>query len=114
MKNKKTIIKITAYLTVGLLFTLLTITSKIDSLKNVIETADQDTIKVKTLNALARKYFGPDPKQAFEYSQQAAELAERIKYDKGKADSYNNIARYYWMTTDYPKSIKYVKKKMKI
>jgi len=86
----------------------------IDSLKNIIATAGHDTTKVKALNSLAREFFGTDPEEALEYSQQAAELAESIEYDLGKAGSYDNLGRYYWMTSDFPKSIEYSKKKLKI
>ena len=88
--------------------------TKIDSLKKIIETVDQDTTKIKLLNQLAREFFGLDPKQALYYSQQAVELAERIGYDNEKAESYDNIARYFWMTGDYPKSLEYLKKKLSI
>ncbi|MBW8051379.1 MAG: hypothetical protein FVQ77_13770, partial [Cytophagales bacterium] len=58
----KTIIKITAYLTVGLLFTILTGSDKIDSLKTVIQTTYHDTTRIKALNELgwSLMYSNPD------------------------------------------------------
>ena len=114
MKNKKTIIKITAYLLVGLLFTTLTSADKIDSLKKVIETADHDTTRIKALNQLGWKVMYSNPDTAIILSKQALYLSEKTEDQKNKAKTLNNLGVYYWIKSDYPTALNYHFKALEI
>ena len=62
-------------------------TPKIDSLKNVLKTAKEDTVKINCLNALAWEVKSNDPDKAIQYSKGALTLSEKINFKKGIADS---------------------------
>ena len=143
MKNKKTKITILAYLSVGLLFTLLTILStdlsraegrealekagntKIDSLKSVIETADHDTTIIKALLQWDNLIYISDPKLDLKLNQRILQLCEtnlnRNLTDTEKkfftdklATTYNNIGIIYHTQSDYSLALEYYFKSLKI
>jgi adenylate cyclase len=71
--------------------------AQIDSLKNVLSKANDDTFKVHLLLVLSKKYFSNAPEKAIEYAQQAKQLAEQLNFQKGLAYAYKNIGiGYYW------------------
>ncbi|NOQ91869.1 MAG: tetratricopeptide repeat protein [Flavobacteriaceae bacterium] len=84
-------------------FLLLTISmfsqnTKIDSLKNIVETGTKDTAMVSTLNALSIEILNNENiKGSIHYSEQANQLADQLNYKKGKAYALKNIglAQYY-------------------
>jgi len=115
LKNKKTILKITAYITFGLLFTLLTSTSdKIDSLKQVIATADHDTTKAKALLKLTENLYYSNPDTAIKLSKKALKIYLELKIDKGIASAYNHLGVLYSVISDYPAALEYHKRGVKI
>lgn len=59
-----------------------------DSLVFVLNNTRQDTVKVQVLNSLIDEICLSDPKQAMVYSQQMAELSEKLKYNQGIGDAY--------------------------
>jgi signal transduction histidine kinase/DNA-binding response OmpR family regulator len=65
---------------------------------------ENDTSKVKLLNALSLNAWGSDPHKARTYAEAALPLAKSLNYTKGIADSYREISRYYWSQTEYDKS----------
>ncbi|MFH1320415.1 MAG: hypothetical protein ABII90_07170 [Bacteroidota bacterium] len=99
-----------AYLVVGLLFTMLTSTSKssgekirtIDSLKNVIETADHacpepcrgDTTKIKALNQLGWTLMYSNPDTAILLGKQALALSEKTDDIKNKTNSFSYLGTF--------------------
>ena len=73
-------------------------TSKIDSLKQIVESSKKDTSLVKTLNALSIEGLNnEDIAGSLVFSKQANELAGQLGYMKGKAYAQKNIglAEYY-------------------
>jgi len=73
-------------------------TSKIDSLKNIVETGAKDTVMVSTLNALSSEILrGGDIAESMIYGEKALELSTELEYIKGKAYSLKQIgmANYY-------------------
>jgi len=68
--------------------------SKIDSLTAVLKTQKEDTGKANTLNALSRQLWQTaNYPQARKYADDALALAETLKFNAGRANAYNNIAR---------------------
>jgi len=62
---------------------------KIDSLLKELKTTAADTGKVSLLNTIAREYNNiSDYNKAIDFSTKALSIADKIKYQKGKADAY--------------------------
>jgi len=62
-----------------------------DSLQNFLRIAKEDTGKVNALNMLFLEYEFDDEEKAKEYLRKALELAMKIDYKKGLADSYTYL-----------------------
>ncbi|MDP2414987.1 tetratricopeptide repeat protein [Daejeonella sp.] len=85
---------------------------QIDSLKNVIATTTQDTAKVMALCLLSR--YELDNVRKFSIVAKALALARKIKFEKGEAQCYNQLGNYFRITSDYPQSLEYNLKALKI
>ena len=79
--------------------------SKIDSLKKAIQTADNDTTKVKALNELAKNFITTNPDTALELAKQALELSNTLEYTKGLIAAYHNIGYANYVQSDYEQAI---------
>lgn len=84
-----------------------------ESLRVALKNQAADTNKVKTLNELAAACFAAAPDSANYYAAQALVLAQQLGYKKGMAKSYDNLARYCWMTGDYNMALDHLFKKLK-
>jgi signal transduction histidine kinase/tetratricopeptide (TPR) repeat protein len=81
--------------------------SKIDSLTNVLRTQKEDSSKVKTLNAFSRQLWQKASYvEAKKYADNALTLAEKIKFNIGKADAYHNIAIIFVYQSKYQEALK--------
>ena len=79
---------------------------ELDSLKEVMDSFEQDTSKVNTLNEIAYILFRTSPGEAIEYGTQAKLLAEKINFGKGLADANKTIGLGYYMQGSYTEAIK--------
>lgn len=79
----------------------------IDSLQKVLETAQDDTNKVKTLNRLGWKHLRlSNYNDALHYVENAKVLAEKLNYTVGLANSFNNIGNVYREQGNFPEALK--------
>ena len=77
--------------------------AKIDSLNRVWVNVKDDTSRVNTLNGICRGYtFRSDYALAHEYANKALDLAQKIEWQKGIAQSYINIGIIYEDESYYP------------
>ncbi len=77
-------------------------TTTIDSLKNVIEIGLHDTTRVNNQNALSIAILqNEDITESLNVSRQAGELADKLRYLKGKAYAEKNIGMAYYYQGDY-------------
>ena len=88
--------------------------SKIDSLKRLLSSSKEDTIKVNALNKLAFILQGNNPDEAMGYGKEALSLSEKLKYDKGKADAYNEIGLSFYNKGEYDSALKFHNKSLVI
>lgn len=87
----------------------------IDSLRKTLETKQNDTDKVNTLNKLCEKLWRLDKcDSSIPFANSAKTLAEKLGYKKGIAKAYINLAYINKRLEDYPKSVGYFSKALKI
>lgn len=60
-------------------------TKKIDSLKQILSTTNEDTLKIKALMQLCQLTKNKDQKQSIKYAQEGLDLAKKLKSDKNTA-----------------------------
>ncbi|MCC6691681.1 MAG: tetratricopeptide repeat protein [Bacteroidia bacterium] len=78
---------------------------KIDSLYALERTAKNDTSRVKLLNAICQEYLLSEPEVAFDYANQAFELANKLQFHRGKAYAYRNIGLYRFNHNEFNTAI---------
>jgi len=90
-------------------------TLEIDSLENLLhQHQKKDTIRVNLLNETAYKLCKIDLDKTLKYAEEACELADKIDFAKGKAESLLQIAEYHYYKSDYPQALEYYQKSLKI
>jgi adenylate cyclase len=77
----------------------------IDSLKNVVETTTNDTLRVNTLIALSSSHLNIDLKEAINYGEEARDQAEKIGFKKGEAYAYKAIALGHFYQANYDEAV---------
>jgi len=76
-----------------------------DSLKTLLGSMEEDTLKVKSLNAIAAAVHKSDPQEAIRYGTRARELAEKLEYRKGLAEAHKNIGLGYYEASEFTKAL---------
>jgi two-component system NtrC family sensor kinase len=78
-----------------------------DSLRIMIQTVKEDTIKINLLTDLGSKYPWSYPDTALQYGNQALALAEKLKYKKGIYNARNVIIHALTTMGNYPLALEY-------
>jgi len=76
-----------------------------DSLKNILITTKEDSSHVWVLITLARNFEYSKPETAKYYTQQAIQLARKLNFAKGEANSLDEMAYLLSQTGNYPKAL---------
>lgn len=79
----------------------------IDSLKVVILSTEDDTIKVQNLILLSQNFAGTDNQNAIYYASKARDLAETLDYQPGLAKALKYIGLGYYYQTEFLQTINY-------
>lgn len=77
--------------------------SPTDSLLALLKTAREDTNKVNILYGLSE--IAEADQDFYNYALQSLHLAQKLKYQKGVANAYNNIGGYYYNMFNYPAAL---------
>jgi signal transduction histidine kinase len=77
----------------------------IDSLKNAIATAKDDTSRIMLVSRLSRFYVYSKPDSALLLAQQNLEVAKKAQFLKGEAYSLSDISAAFTVTGNYTKAI---------
>jgi len=104
MKIRLTLIILYLSLSIGHVFAQ---DSVVDSLKIVVMTSEDDTIKVQNLISISQNLAGTDNRNAIYYGSRARNLAEDLNYTAGKAKALKYIGIGYYMQGDFVQTIKY-------
>ncbi len=80
---------------------------KLDSLKAVLGTENEDTNKVNTLTALSwtLSHLG-NLNESIQYGKDALSLSEKLSFKKGIGNAYKNIGIVYRLQGNYPEALK--------
>lgn len=81
--------------------------TQIDSLKTVIESSGEDTVKVNALNDLSLLIWDIQPNMAITYANKARVIGNKINYKKGVANALKNIGMGYYTKGDYIQVLQY-------
>jgi len=102
--NKKFVLTFVAFI---IMFEAISqINPVIDSLKNVIHTSNEDTIKIQCLNSICIEYYEHrDYELALQYADSALLLSDEKNYIRGKVNAYINKGLIYSLRNDPNKEI---------
>jgi class 3 adenylate cyclase/Tfp pilus assembly protein PilF len=75
--------------------------TQLDSLKSLLATAPDDTLKVNSLITIANKSVNSDPEATIRYGTQAKELAEKLNYHRGLGYALKSIGMGYYFKAEY-------------
>ena len=88
--------------------------SKIDNLKTAIENHNaNDTVRVNLLNAMIHQVYDTDVNKAEILLRESGDLAEKLNFEKGKADVIYYKAHIETIKSNYPIAINYAKQALK-
>lgn len=87
---------------------------QIDSSISSLYKYSDDTVKVNILVKISLDYDGINPEKGLIFGNQAMELAQKLKWQKGIAISAYAIANNYLVKSDYPKSLEFFLKALKV
>src|SRR6186997_201970 len=86
----------------------------VDSLENLVKTTPDDTTKVWMLNRLVTTLREGDNNKALGYANQAKELAEALKYERGLAWALENLGWLSYRKGDDSKAFELATEALKI
>lgn len=87
----------------------------IDSLRNTLAKTTQDTVKINTLNVLSEELIHINQyDSAFRYATSSKELAEKIGFNQGSANAYQNLVVYFLHQTNYESAKNFLLKSLAI
>ncbi len=79
--------------------------AKLDSLLNIAETSQNDSIKAYHYNRVAVTYFGSNPEKTIEFGEKALKIADRNNIKTIEASAYYNIGVGYFLKSNYPTAL---------
>src|SRR5262245_49074542 len=88
--------------------------AKIDSLKALLKTANEDTVKVNILLDLSKRLYSLEPDESIRLGNQANDLAETLGFKKGVAYSLKNIGLAYYTKGEYSETLGYWQQSLKL
>jgi two-component system, sensor histidine kinase and response regulator len=88
--------------------------NRVDSLESLVKILPSDTTKVWMLNELVAAVRDKDNLNAFQYAQQAVDLAELLNYKNGLAVSLENLGWILYRKGDFSKSLETSTRALKI
>ena len=81
--------------------------STIDSLKAVVDTSTDDSLKVDNLITLSQRVSNSDRQKAINYAVQARDLADSVGYKFGLANALKYIGINYYALSKYQETLDY-------
>jgi len=79
----------------------------IDSVRQLLAAARDDTTRINLVNRLAQNYSESKPDSTLKYANDALMLAKKINYKKGEIEAMRNLGWAFLMAGDYSKALEY-------
>src|SRR5258708_32699014 len=79
--------------------------AKIDSVKALLKTASEDTVKVNILLDLSKRLYSLEPDESIRLGNQANDLAGKSGFKKGDAYALKKLGLAYYTKGKYPKTL---------
>lgn len=89
-------------------------TPEIDKLKEKLAKETVDTIRVKMLNTIARKYQTIQTDESVKYARKALELGQKTGYIEGQLDAWNKLGLAYDNQGSFAEALKHFQKGLKL
>jgi tetratricopeptide (TPR) repeat protein len=90
-------------------------TSKADSMEKLLQQYKKnDTIKVNLLNHTALELYQIDNDRLLQYAEEAIKLADRLKYQKGKAEGLRLKGRFHYGRSENIQALEFYQKSLNI
>ncbi len=77
----------------------------LDSIRNALQKAKNDTVKVNLMQEMAANYMQLSPDSGIHYLKKTLSLSEKIGYQPGIAEAFKHIAEYYLNNEMYSKAL---------
>ncbi|MBN4049710.1 tetratricopeptide repeat-containing sensor histidine kinase [Bacteroidales bacterium AH-315-N07] len=90
------------------------VSTKVDSLENLLISSSDDTGKVNLLNAISFYLVNINPDKSLDYSIKALELSEKLNYYRGLVTVYNRLGILYRNKGDYSRALDYCFRSLKL
>ncbi len=89
--------------------------TEIDSLENCLRNYHtEDTIRINLLNEIAYKLYQINIESMHKYANEALEIADKLEFAKGKAESLRIMGIYYRIKGDYPLALEFYQSSLKL
>ena len=85
----------------------------VDSLKQALQFAGQDSQRVQLLLELSKAYFSDAPDEAINYAEQCSKLSASLNHGRGLAQSLKNIGIAYYNKGEYVTTLEYWNKSLR-
>lgn len=79
--------------------------TKTDSLKLILETSREDTLKVNILISICQNEYRSYPDSAIFHGNEALKLSEKLNFEKGSANAYKYVGMGYYFLGNYSETI---------
>ena len=84
----------------------------VDSLKKLLASTKQDTVKVSALVKLS--FYDPSFQHGLDYAEEGLALARKIGYENGEGDCLHQIGNQYFVSSNYPTALHFYLEALKI
>lgn len=88
--------------------------TKIDSLKDKLQTVRDDTSRLSLLHELSKSYWYIQPDESIKFGEQARQLAEALGQQKGIATALYYLGVAYWVQARYDKALEEISRSLEI
>lgn len=87
---------------------------KLTSVDALIESTQNDSVRIQVLIQLSQEYLNSDPIKGFDFAINALVLATNLNNKRGIASASNNLGDFYWYKYDFVSSEAYYAEGLKI
>jgi serine phosphatase RsbU (regulator of sigma subunit) len=111
---RKIIFSLTSFILVCWFCIFSAYSQKLTSVDALIESTQNDSVRIQVLIQLSQEYLNSDPIKGFDFAINALVLATNLNNKRGIGLASNNLGDFYWYKYDFVSSEEYYKEGLKI